>query len=146
MNALVGAHAVRRGEDGLLKRGTFDEDGANLGGEAAGVGALHAALHAVAALVRARETEIGAYIDVEARSDATAMTAWLPIVLQRNAERITNRAGMAARSDGEMTGSRYEFYETGGRPGGVVRLYRAAVLGQVGGRPLGGKTSSGITG
>lgn len=111
MNALVGAHAVQRGEDGHLRRGQFAEDGANLGGEATSVGALHAALHAVAALVRARETGVGAYIDV-AGSDATAMTAWLPIVLQRNAERITDRSGMAARSDGEMTGSRYQFYET----------------------------------
>ena len=40
------------------------------------------------------------------------MTAWLPIVLQCNAERITDRSGMAARADGEMTGSRYQFYET----------------------------------
>jgi crotonobetainyl-CoA:carnitine CoA-transferase CaiB-like acyl-CoA transferase len=111
MNALVGAHAVERAEDGLLRRGTFAEDGANLGGEATSVGALHAALHAVAALVRARDTGVGAYIDVAA-SDATAMTAWLPIVLQRNADRITDTSGMAARSGGEMTGSRYQFYET----------------------------------
>ncbi len=111
MNALVGAHAVQRSDDGLLRRGTFTEDGANIGGEATSVGALHAALHAVAALVRARETGVGAYIDVAA-SDATAMTAWLPIALQRNAERITDSSGMAARSDGEMTGSRYQFYET----------------------------------
>jgi crotonobetainyl-CoA:carnitine CoA-transferase CaiB-like acyl-CoA transferase len=111
MNALVGAHAVQRGEDGMLSRGTFEDDGANLGGEATSVGGLHAALHAVAALVRARRTGVGAYIDV-AGSDATAMTAWLPIALQRNAERITDRSGMAARSDGEMTGSRYQFYET----------------------------------
>ncbi|BBZ70634.1 MULTISPECIES: CaiB/BaiF CoA transferase family protein [Mycobacterium] len=111
MNALVGAHAVQRGEDGLLERGSFEDDGANLGGEATSVGGLHAALQAVAALLRARETGVGAYIDV-AGSDATAMTAWLPIVLQRNAERITDRSGMAARSDGEMTGSRYQFYET----------------------------------
>lgn len=111
MNALVGAHAVERGEDGQLHRGTFESDGANLGGEATSVGALHAALHAVAALVRARDTGIGAYVDV-AGSDATAMTAWLAIALQRNDNRITDRTGMAARSDGEMTGSRYQFYET----------------------------------
>jgi len=111
MNALVGAHAVERCEDGLLRHGTFDQDGANLGGEATSVGALHAALHAVAALLRARATGKGAYIDV-AGSDGTAATAWLPIVLQRNADRITDRSGMAARSDGELTGSRYQFYET----------------------------------
>ncbi len=111
MNALVGAHAVERGEDGLLHRGTFEVDGANLGGEATSVGALHAALHAVAALVRARATGVGSYIDV-AGSDATAATAWLPIALQRNDARITDRSGMATRSDGEMTGSRYQFYET----------------------------------
>ena len=104
MNALVGAHAVERGDDGLLRRGTFDVDGANLGGEATSVGGLHAALHAVAALVRARETGAGAYIDV-AGSDATAMTAWLPIAMQRNAERVTDRSGMPARSDPTPGGS-----------------------------------------
>lgn len=111
MNALVGAHAVKRGEDGLLHRGTFEVDGADLGGEATSVGALHAALHAVAALVRARESGVGAYIDV-AGSDAAAATAWLPMVLQRNEDRITDRSGVAARSGGELTGSRYQFYET----------------------------------
>ena len=99
------------GRGRALRHGTFAEDGANLGGEATSVGALHAALHAVAALLRARETGKGAYIDV-AGSDGTAATAWLPIVLQRNADRITDRSGMAARSDGELTGSRYQFYET----------------------------------
>ncbi|BBZ79772.1 CoA transferase [Mycolicibacterium anyangense] len=111
MNALVGAHAVRRGEDGLLERGSFEQDGANMGGEATSVGALHAALHAVAALYRARQTGLGAYIDV-AGSDATAMTAWIALALQRNDHRITDRSGMATRSDGEMKGSRYQFYET----------------------------------
>lgn len=111
MNALAGAHAVRRGEDGLLHPAVFEQDGANLGGEATSVGALHAALHAVAALVRARATGAGAYVDVAA-SDATLLTAWLPIALQRNDDRITDRSGMPARSGGEMTGSRYQFYET----------------------------------
>jgi len=111
MNALVGAHTVSRGDDGLLQAATPEQDGANLGGEATSVGALHAALHAVAAVIRARGTGQGCYIDVAA-SDATALTAWLPIVLQRNQSRITDRSGMAARSNGEMTGSRYQFYET----------------------------------
>jgi crotonobetainyl-CoA:carnitine CoA-transferase CaiB-like acyl-CoA transferase len=111
MNALVGAHAVGEGEDGQMCPGTFERDGANLGGEATSVGALHAALHCVAALVRARTTGVGAYIDVAA-SDATALTAWLAMALQRNDSRITDRTGMAERSGGEMTGSRYQFYAT----------------------------------
>ncbi len=111
MNALAGAHALREGDDGQMYPGTFEHDGANLGGEATSVGALHAALHAVAALVRARSTGIGAYIDVAA-SDATLLTAWLPIVLARNDSRITDRTGMPERSGGEMTGSRYQFYAT----------------------------------
>lgn len=111
MNALVGAHPLREGDDGQMYPSTFEKDGANLGGEATSVGALHAALHAVAALVRARSTGAGAYIDVAA-SDATALTAWLPIVLQRNDSRITDRTGMAERAGGEMTGSRYQFYAT----------------------------------
>jgi len=111
MNALVGAHTVRRGEDGLLHTAVAEVDGANLGGEATSVGALHAALHAVAALLRSRQTGQGAYVDVAA-SDATALTAWLPLAIQRNDHRITDRTGMAARANGEMTGSRYQFYET----------------------------------
>lgn len=111
MNALVGAHALREGEDGQLYQGTFEQDGANLGGEATSVGALHATMHAVAALVRARSTGVGAYIDVAA-SDATALTAWLAMALQRNQSRINDRSGMAERSNGEMTGSRYQFYKT----------------------------------
>ena len=98
MNALVGAHAVERCEDGLLRHGTFDEDGANLGGEATSVGALHAALHAVAALLRARETGKGAYIDV-AGSDATAMTAWLTdsVAAQRGSNHGPIRYGGSVR-------------------------------------------------
>jgi len=111
MNALVGAHCVVEDAEGQMRGGTFAVDGANLGGEATSVGALHAALHAVAALVRARETGKGAYIDVAA-SDATAAVAWLPMSLQRNDARITDRSGMAQRSDGELTGSRYQFYAT----------------------------------
>ncbi len=111
MNALVGAHALQQGGDGQMYETTFERDGANLGGEATSVGALHAALHAVAALLRVRTTGVGAYIDVAA-SDATALTAWLPIALQRNDSRITDRTGMAERSGGKMTGSRYQFYAT----------------------------------
>ena len=133
MNALVGAHAVERGEDGLLRHGTFDEDGANLGGEATSVGALHAALHAVAALLRARETGKGAYIDV-AGSDGDGGD------------------GMATISVAAQRGSHYGSIGYGGPvrrrvdwialpvlrnrrfASRVVRVHRTAVLGQVGGR------------
>lgn len=111
MNALVGAHAVCEGPDGQLHQSTFEQDGANIGGEATSVGALHATMHALAALVRARSTGVGSYIDVAA-SDATAATAWLPIALQRNEHRVTDRTGMAQRANGELTGSRYQFYKT----------------------------------
>lgn len=111
MNALVGAHAVAPDDSGQMHRRTPEHDGAEMGGEATSVGALHAALHAVAAVVRAQRTGRGAYIDVAA-SDATAVTAWLPMVLQLNDHRITDRTGMVERSGGEMTGSRYQFYGT----------------------------------
>src|SRR3954453_21191401 len=42
MNALVGAHCVVEDAEGLMRGGTFAVDGANLGGEATSVGALHA--------------------------------------------------------------------------------------------------------
>ena len=105
------AHPLPEGDDGQMHPAEFDQDGANLGGEATSVGALHAALHAVAALLQARATGVGAYVDVAA-SDATLLTAWLAIALQRNDSRITDRSGMAERSGGAMTGSRYQFYAT----------------------------------
>jgi crotonobetainyl-CoA:carnitine CoA-transferase CaiB-like acyl-CoA transferase len=112
MNALIGAHHVREDDDGLIRPFTPDSLGPETGGEATSVGALHAAMHAVAAVLRASRTGRGAHVDVAA-SDAAAMVAWGVMAMARNDHRVTDRTGMLAISGGELSGSRYQFYSTG---------------------------------
>lgn len=111
MNALAGACGLEVCEDGLVRPRPPERPGAEMGGEATSVGALHATMHALAAVIRARETGRGAYVDV-AGSDAVVATAWLPTILARNDERVTDRTGMAEMEGAVLTGSRYQFYET----------------------------------
>ncbi|MFL6090150.1 MAG: CaiB/BaiF CoA transferase family protein [Aeromicrobium sp.] len=111
MNALAGACLLAVDEDGLVTRRPPERPGAEMGGEATSVGALHAVTHALAAVLRARATGGGAYIDVAA-SDAVIATAWLPTVLALNDEQITDRSGMAEMDGTQLSGSRYQFYET----------------------------------
>lgn len=111
MGALAGAHPLQVGDDGLVHQRQVDVDGPEMGGEATAAGGVHAAMHACAALVRAKTTGRGAFIDVAA-SDATLVNAWLPVTLQRNDSRITDRGGMAQRAEGELSGARYQFYRT----------------------------------
>lgn len=112
MGAVAGAHRVALNSDGQLVRAEPDEDGTELGGEATSVGAVQAALHAVAALVQAQRTGVGAYIDVAA-SDAVIMSAWPAVVMNLNQDRITDRTGMVERTGGELTGAKYQFYRSG---------------------------------
>ncbi len=111
MGSLAGAHPQQMTDDGFVHPRPVSVDGPEMGGEATAAGGVHAAMHACAALVRANRTGKGAYIDVAA-SDATLMNAWLPVVQQLNDARITDRSGMALRAEGELWGSRYQFYET----------------------------------
>jgi len=111
MGALAGAHPLQVGDDGLVHQRPVSVDGPEMGGEATAAGAVHAAMYACAALVRAKTTGQGAFIDVAA-SDATLVNAWLPVVLQRNDSRVTDRSGSAQRSEGELSGARYQFYQT----------------------------------
>lgn len=111
MGALAGAHPLQVGDDGLVHQRPVSVDGPEMGGEATAAGAVHAAMYACAALVRAKTTGQGAFIDVAA-CDATLVNAWLPVVLQRNDSRVTDRSGSAQRSEGELSGARYQFYQT----------------------------------
>ena len=111
MGALAGAHLVREGDDGFLHGYRSDVDGTEMAGEATVVGATQAAMWACAALVRARESGHGCFIDVSA-ADAVVVEAYLPTLFQLNGPRITDRSGMVERSHGEMTGARYQFYAT----------------------------------
>ena len=111
MAALAGACSLGAGEDGMVRSVARQRIGTEAGGESTSSGALHAAMHAIAAVVRARSTGEGAHIDVAA-SDATVATAWLSTVLTLNQERVTDRTGAAALEGAELSGSRYQFYAT----------------------------------
>ncbi|MDT3441897.1 CaiB/BaiF CoA-transferase family protein [Pseudofrankia sp. BMG5.37] len=119
MGAIAGSHLRARGDDGLLHRQEPTGTGTELAGEATVIAAMQAALYACAALVRARATGEGANIDVAA-CDAAVLSAYFPVDLALNDARITDRAGMPDMVGGEMTGARYNFYET--RDGHVVLL------------------------
>ncbi len=111
MGALAGAHLVEEGPDGLLHRRDPDVDGTEMGGEATVTGAVHAAMWACAALVRARATGEGALLDVSA-ADAVVVSSYFPVLLQLNGKRITDASGMARRDNGQLTGAKYQFYRT----------------------------------
>ena len=111
MGALAGAHLVAEGADGLLHRRAPDVDGTEIGGEATVTGAVHAAMWACAALIRARATGEGARLDVSA-ADAVVVSSYFPVLLALNGERITDPSGMAARENGELVGAKYQFYKT----------------------------------
>jgi crotonobetainyl-CoA:carnitine CoA-transferase CaiB-like acyl-CoA transferase len=65
-------------------------DHPEMGGEATAAGGVHAAMHACAALARAKTTGEEAFIDVAAR-DATLVNARLPVILQRNDSHANDR-------------------------------------------------------
>lgn len=111
MAALAGAFHLGVDEEGLVRSLPLERIGTEAGGESTSVGALHAAMNAVAAVVRARATGKGAHIDVAA-SDATVATAWLSTVLILNDQRVTDRTGSVVMEGAALSGSRYQFYET----------------------------------
>lgn len=110
MNALVGATPTAPGADGWLRKVPDDGPygGTTSGGEGTAAGAPHAAMQAVAALVRRDRTGQGAYIDM-AGSDAVIAQAWVASTYLLNDARITDRSSMSG--DGHR-GAKYSFYAT----------------------------------
>lgn len=110
MNALVGATPTEPDADGWLLPVTSSENfgGTASGGEGTAAGAPHAAMHAVAAVVRRDRTGEGAYIDV-AGSDAVISQAWVASTYLLNDHRIVDRSSMASDS---KRGAKYAFYRT----------------------------------
>jgi len=111
MSARAGAANLKVDENGDARPYPPKKLGTESGGESTSVGALHAALQAVSAVIRARATGEGAYIDVAA-SDATVSAAWLSTVMTLNDHRVTDRTGSVEMDGAELTGSRYQFYAT----------------------------------
>jgi crotonobetainyl-CoA:carnitine CoA-transferase CaiB-like acyl-CoA transferase len=113
MNALVGATPTEIRDDGFLHEVPGDGTMGNMrsGGEGTMAGAVHAALHVAAALVRRAHTGEGCFIDV-AGHDGVVLNAWIASCYMLNEHRITDRVGMPARDGGQSTGAKYQFYET----------------------------------
>ncbi|MEU7816603.1 CaiB/BaiF CoA-transferase family protein [Pseudonocardia sp. NPDC049154] len=114
MNALAGANPTARGANGRLVPVESDAPmrGLETGGDGTAAGAVHAALHAVAALTQRATTGEGAFIDV-AGPDGVIAQGWIAATYALNYHRIADTRTMpASGKDGQAKGSRYEFYET----------------------------------
>jgi crotonobetainyl-CoA:carnitine CoA-transferase CaiB-like acyl-CoA transferase len=117
MNAAAGAVPLKMGEDGLVRADSTPQffHGITSGGEGTAAGAVYAALHVAAAIVRRQASGRGGFIDVSA-SEAVLSSAWIATTYILNEHRITDRRGMperAAEDQGGPTASaKYQYYET----------------------------------
>lgn len=116
MDALAGAYPMEMGDDGFMHQGPHRDPmrGMDTGGEGTAAGAIHAAFHVAAALVQRERTGAGAFIDVSG-TDGVIAQGWIAATYALNEHRITDRRTMPAVEDGELTGARYQYYETGDR-------------------------------
>ncbi len=113
MNAIVAATPTAKGDDGFLRQVEVHGAMGSMahGGEGTMAGAVHAAMHVAAALVRRERTGEGCFIDV-AGHDGVVLNAWIASTYALNEHRITDWVGMPARAEGQHSGARYQFYET----------------------------------
>jgi crotonobetainyl-CoA:carnitine CoA-transferase CaiB-like acyl-CoA transferase len=113
MNALAAAVPLSMGEDGLVRerQSTEPMSGTTIGGDGTAAGAVHAALHVAAALVRRANTGEGCFIDA-AGSDGVIAQGWIGATYALNNERITDRTGLRQPGDTERTSAKYQYYET----------------------------------
>jgi crotonobetainyl-CoA:carnitine CoA-transferase CaiB-like acyl-CoA transferase len=97
--------------DGLVRERTSTEPmgGTTIGGDGTAAGAVHAALHVAAALVRRERTGEGCYLDA-AGSDGVVAQGWIGSTYALNSERITDRTGLRRPGDTERTSAKYNFY------------------------------------
>jgi crotonobetainyl-CoA:carnitine CoA-transferase CaiB-like acyl-CoA transferase len=111
MNALAAAVPLASGDDGLVRERPPTEPmgGTTIGGDGTAAGAIHAALHVAAALVRRDRTGDGCYLDA-AGADGVVAQGWIGSTYGLNSERITDRAGLRQPGDTERTSAKYNFY------------------------------------
>ncbi|MBF4997358.1 CoA transferase [Nocardia sp. BSTN01] len=114
MDALAAAFPREMGPDGFMAPAPSRDPMAGMasGGEGTAAGAIHAAFHVAAALVQRERTGQGAHIDV-AGFDGVVAQAWTTATYALNQHRLTDTSTLPAMQDGEMSGARYQFYETG---------------------------------
>jgi crotonobetainyl-CoA:carnitine CoA-transferase CaiB-like acyl-CoA transferase len=113
MNALAASVPLATEGDGLVReqKSTEPMGGTTLGGDGTAAGAVHAALHVVAALVRRAHTGQGCYLDA-AGSDGVVAQGWIGSTYGLNYDRIIDRTGLRQPGDTERTSAKYNFYET----------------------------------
>ena len=113
MNALAAAVPVRMHDDGFVRvtPSTEPMGGTANGGEGTSVGATHAALHVVAALLRRQRTGQGCYLDASA-AEAVIASAWIGTVYGLNDHRLTDRRGLRAKDEEPNSGAKYQYYAT----------------------------------
>jgi crotonobetainyl-CoA:carnitine CoA-transferase CaiB-like acyl-CoA transferase len=116
MNAAAAAIPLMTDEDGLVRPDTRPQffNGFTSGGEGTAAGAVYAAYHVAAALLRRTRTGEGAHIDVAA-SEAVISSAWIGATYMLNEHRITDRRGLPGQSEqkgGPEDSAKYQFYET----------------------------------
>jgi crotonobetainyl-CoA:carnitine CoA-transferase CaiB-like acyl-CoA transferase len=113
MTSVAGAFPRRVDDDGFVTAVEPRETpGAETGGEATAVGATHAALAVVSALLRRMRDGEGCYIDVSG-ADAVIASAHVAITNQLNHHRLTNPSPPSgAGTTSGHNGARYQFYQT----------------------------------
>lgn len=113
MNAAAGAVSVGMQADGFVRQRANDElmNGTTGGGDGTTAAAVHAALRAVAALVRRDRTGQGAFLDV-AGADAVIAQGWIGAVYGWNEQRLTDRRGLRPPGAPAFSSARYQYYAT----------------------------------
>jgi crotonobetainyl-CoA:carnitine CoA-transferase CaiB-like acyl-CoA transferase len=113
MNAAAAAVTLGMGPDGLVHRLANTEllTGTSGGGDGTTAAAVHAAMRAVAAIVRRARTGEGAYLDA-AGADAVIAQGWIGAVYGWNERRLIDRTGLPAAGAVPFSSARYQYYET----------------------------------
>ena len=113
MNAAAGSVSLAMDDDGLVRQRPNDElmTGTSGGGDGTTAAAVHAALRAVAALVRRDRTGEGAFLDA-AGADAVIAQGWIGAVYGWNESRLTDRTGLRPAGSPAFSSARYQYYET----------------------------------
>ena len=113
MNALAAAIPLGVDDEGraaILDNGELMR-GTTSGGEGTAAGAVHAAFHVAAALVRRWRTGEGCFLDASA-ADAVVAAGWVGATYGLNQHRLTDRRGLRDPSEKPFTGAKYQFYRT----------------------------------
>jgi crotonobetainyl-CoA:carnitine CoA-transferase CaiB-like acyl-CoA transferase len=113
MNAEAASITLERHDDGFV-RGAQNRElmgGTSGGGDGTAAGAIHAAFHVVAALLRRERTGQGCFLDVSA-ADAVIAQGWIGAVYGWNYDRLTDHIGLREPGSELLTGAKYQFYET----------------------------------